>query len=275
MTQPNTAQWTIRVVRRGIVIYISIYQEALKNAGYNYELKFKPENSYNQTTKDKNHKRNILWFNPPYSQGVRTNVGAKFFKLIRKHFPPNSPLSKSLNRNTVKMAYRCTPNMAQIISSHNSKVLKSEEISGDRKCNCSRDKVCPLGGKCLEKNVIYQATVYPKNDPSKKEYYVGLTATTFKDRYSAHQTSFKHEVYGNKTTLSTHVWDLKRRNIDHDIKWKILDRGKSFSPVSNICNLCTKEKYFIIFEPEKATLNRKDELNNTCLHKNSVLLEKT
>ena len=118
-------------------------------------------------------------------------------------------------------------------------------------------------------------TVYPKNDPSKKEYYVGLTATTFKDRYSAHQTSFKHEVYGNKTTLSTHVWDMKRRNIDYDIKWKILDRGKSFSPVSNICNLCTKEKYFIIFEPEKATLNKKDKLNNTCLYKNSVLLEKT
>ena len=161
MTQPNTTQWTIRVVRRGIVIYISIYQEALKNAGYHYELKFKPENSYNQTTKAKNHKRNILWFNPPYSQGVRTNVGAKFLKLIRKHFPPNSPLSTTLNRNTVKMAYRCTPNMAQIISSHNSKVLKSEEISGDRKCNCSRDKVCPLGGKCLGKNVIYQATVTP------------------------------------------------------------------------------------------------------------------
>ena len=63
-----------------------IYQEALKNAGYNYELKFKPENSYNQTTQDKNLKRNILWFNPPYSQGVRTNVGAKFLKLIRKHY---------------------------------------------------------------------------------------------------------------------------------------------------------------------------------------------
>ena len=66
-----------------------IYQEALKNAGYRYELKFNPVNSYNQTTKANNHKRNILWFNPPFSQGVRTNVGAKFLKLIRKHFPVN------------------------------------------------------------------------------------------------------------------------------------------------------------------------------------------
>ena len=164
--------------------------------------------------------------------------------------------------------------LAQIISSHNSKILKSEEMSAERKCNCTKD-VCPLGGKCLEKNVVYQATVTPTSDPTKVEYYVGLCATSFKARYSAHQTSFKHEEYGNKTTLSTHVWDQKQKNIKYDIKWKILDRGKSFSPVSGICNLCTKEKYFIIFEPEKATLNKKDELNNTCLHKNSVLLEKT
>ena len=75
--------------------------------------------------------------------------------------------------------------------------------------------------------------------------------------------------------LASHIWDLKKQNVDYEITWKILERAKPFSPVSRICNLCTKEKYFIIFEPEKASLNKKEELNNHCLHKFSQLLDKT
>ena len=133
----------------------------------------------------------------------------------------------------------------------------------------------PPGGQCLEKNVIYQATVTPTNNQGKVEKYVGLCMTSFKDRYSGHKNSFKYEENQNKTTLAAHVWDLKRKNIDHSVTWKILDRGKPFSPVSNLCNLCTKEKYYIIFEPEEATLNKREELNNCCLHKSPVLLDKT
>ena len=152
-------------------------------------------------------------------------------KLIRKHFPKNNPLSKIINRNTVKMSYKCTPNMSQIISSHNSKVLKKEESEEERKCNCSKNNVCPLGGKCLEKNVIYQAKVTTTSDPSKTETYVGLCATTFKDRYRNHKSSFKHQKNSN-TTLSRHIWDLKSKNIDYQVTWKILDRAKPFSPVT-------------------------------------------
>ena len=164
--------------------------------------------------------------------------------------------------------------MSKIISSHNSKILKNEELSEARKCNCSKNNVSPLGGKCLEKNVIYQAKVTQISDPSKTETYVGLCMTTFKDRFRNHKTSFKHRKNSN-TTLSSHIWDLKDQNIDYELTWKILDRGKPFSPVSQICNLCTKEKYFILFEPNQATLNKKEELYNYCLHKSSQLLEKT
>ena len=113
------------------------------------------------------------------------------------------------------------------------------------------------------------------SDPSKTESYVGLCKTSFKDRYISHTFSFRHKSNANETKLSSHIWDLKNRNIDFKVTWKILDRGKPFSPVSQICNLCTKEKYFIIFEPEEASLNKKEELYNFCLHKESQLLKKT
>ena len=51
--------------------------------------------------------------------------------------------------------------------------------------------------------------------------------------------------------LSSHIWELKNKNIDFQVTWTILDRAKPFSPVTQICNLCTKEKYFIIFEPDE------------------------
>ena len=67
-----------------------IYQDALKNAGYTHVLKYTPTAA---TEKKKTRKRyeNMLWFNPPYSQNVKTNVGAKFLKLISKHFPKSNP----------------------------------------------------------------------------------------------------------------------------------------------------------------------------------------
>ena len=38
----------------------------------------------NQTRK---RKQNIIWYNPPYSMNVKTNVGKIFFKLLQQHFP--------------------------------------------------------------------------------------------------------------------------------------------------------------------------------------------
>ena len=47
---------------------------------------------------------------------------------------------------------------------------------------------CPLEGKWLQTNVIYQATVATETTT---ETYVGL-ATNFKERYRNHKTSFRH-----------------------------------------------------------------------------------
>ena len=47
---------------------------------------------------------------------------------------------------------------------------------------------CPLDGKCLQQNVVYQATI---TTDAATESYVGL-ARNFKERYRNHQSSFRH-----------------------------------------------------------------------------------
>ena len=56
-----------------------MYEEALKKSGYSYNLTYIP--NLHQVT-NKNRKRNITWFNPPFSKNVSTNVGKRFLNLI-------------------------------------------------------------------------------------------------------------------------------------------------------------------------------------------------
>ena len=252
-----------------------VYQTALDDAGYSFQLKYSPMVTQDGGGRKRTRKRHILWFNPPYSADVRTNVGAKFLKLIDKHFPKSNPLNKIINRNTCKISYRTTPNMKHVIAAHNAKVLNKQTESVKRKCSCPRGSICPLDGECLSTNIVYQATVTPTNPPAEAQTYVGLTANTFKQRLGNHKKSFNHRQYRTDTTLSDYIWKLKDDGIQYDLKWKIIDKARPFSPVTGICALCTLEKFYIIFKPELATINKKEEINNYCLHKTPVLLDKT
>ena len=101
--------------------------------------------------------------------------------------------------------------------------------------------------------------------------YIGLCSTTFKARLAVHTQSFKNSNT-NQTSLSKHIAKLKNENVEYKINWKIVDRGKPYTPVNDICQLCTKEAYYIIFNPEMADLNSKNEIFNSCRHKKSALL---
>ena len=109
-------------------------------------------------------------------------------------------------------------------------------------CSCPANKkdICPLDGRCLDINIIYQAEVENKNDGT-KETYVGLTSTTFKSRLSTHKKSFTDRTY-NQTALSRHIWKLKDKGVDYNIKYKIIGRGKPYSPKNKRCTLCLREK---------------------------------
>ena len=95
------------------------YEDALKKSGYNVDLKY----TDNKSEKPKTRKRNIIWFNPPFSKSVSTNVAKTFLQLVTKHFPRSHKLHKIFNRNTVKVSYSCMNNMSNIIKGHNKKVI--------------------------------------------------------------------------------------------------------------------------------------------------------
>ena len=133
------------------------YQEALERSGYKHTLKYEEELG---GKRKRNRRRNVLWFNPPYSKSVATNVGKYFLKLIEKHFPKHHRLHKIFNKNTVKVSYSCMPNVKSSVNKHNKKVLKNENEGLNhnepaRTCNCPRDTECPFDNRCLEKDVQY------------------------------------------------------------------------------------------------------------------------
>ena len=93
----------------------------LKNCGYDYELKFQEKSS---KSSKKSRSRKVLWFNPPFSAHVKTNIGQNFLKILDETFKKDNPLSKIFNRTCTKISYRTSPNLAAIIAKHNAKLLK-------------------------------------------------------------------------------------------------------------------------------------------------------
>ena len=108
-----------------------IYQKALEKSGYRQNLKYHPANE-NVSNNKRNRKRNVIWFNPPFSVNVKTKVGNYFLNLIRKHFPPRHKFSKLFNRNTIKVSYSCMPNIKAEIHKHNKNILKKDKKKTSR-----------------------------------------------------------------------------------------------------------------------------------------------
>ena len=85
------------------------YQQALRASGYTEDLIYtvatENKNVNKKKNKKKNRKRKIIWFNPPYSKSVQTNIGKTFLRQLQKHFPKNHKFHKIFNKNTVKVSY--------------------------------------------------------------------------------------------------------------------------------------------------------------------------
>ena len=122
-------------------------------------------------------------------------------------------------------------------------------------------------GQCLTNNVVYQATTTDLTT----ETYVQL-ATNFKERYRRHAASFPNHKK-KKTTLNypnTFGPSKLPRTLQSE-----MENTKEIKPnnnISNKCNLCLSENFFIICQKELpvCSLNKCNELASSCPHRTGL-----
>jgi hypothetical protein len=251
--------------------HITAYKESLSNSGFNEQLNYTIREDKTKPYKEEiRRKRNIIWYNPPYSRNIKTNIGRLFLSLISKHFPKSNKLHKIFNKNTIKISYSCMSNVHSIISAHNKSILHPKQKSFG--CNCRVKENCPLNGECLTPKLIYKAEV-SNNTNEEHKFYIGLAETPFKQRYANHTKAFKHSKYELDTELSKYVWRLKTCDITPIIKWSLIKTINSV-PKRNNCKLCLSEKLLIINSlNDKNMLNKRSEFITKCRHLNKFVLK--
>ena len=100
---------------------IGYYKCALEAAGYK-DLDRKL--IYNPSSKRRQRRRCITWFNPPWNGESKLNIGAVFLSLVDRYLATLPTLGKYLNRNTIKISYSTTRNIKAHIDKHNMALLK-------------------------------------------------------------------------------------------------------------------------------------------------------
>ena len=132
------------------------------------------------------------------------------------HFPAGHKLHKIFNRNTVKVSYSCMNNIRSIITNHNTHIIRKSQTqvtSGDN-CNCRNKEACPLQNKCMNKDIVYKATISTSNANDTK-HYIGMTSSTFKEQYRNHMKSFTHKNIQTKRNFRNTFGPKAKQNRFH------------------------------------------------------------
>jgi hypothetical protein len=170
--------------------------------------------------------------------------------------------------NTIKVSYSCVRNVASVIRGHNVALLRKERPP-TRKCSCSSGSACPLDNQCLEKNIVYEATVTTLGERIERDY-VGLTSTEWKSRLYVHNQGFNHREHASRCELSKHIWKLKDDSSEYELKWRILEKVKG-RLVAGACKLCTCEKLHIVSHPDRGRLLNSNWVQK-CVHDRKHIL---
>lgn len=256
----------------------TFYENALGKSGYQVKLQYKPTKNAKKTSKRQRWPK-VFWFNPPWNAKIKTNIGKMFLALINKHFPVGSQWHRHFNRNTLKLSYSCTKNIASHISQHNFKVLNPKIATdpNNNNCNCRQPLNCPLNGQCKTSSIVYQANI---ESQGKQWVYFGMTSKSFKERYNNHRHTIENPAFANEegkngTRLSSKIWSLKKAGKPYTLKFKIANHAHTYRPGTKRCDLCLAECTRIIVQhkgPEKypsswELLNKRSEVLAKCRHK--------
>ena len=110
-----------------------IYNQGLRNSGFTEEIKYEP----NRPRNPRRRRRKVIYFNSPWDDQIKTNLGACFLRLVDKHFRPGTYIHSIFNRQKVKVSYSNMPNIKRIISGHNNKIVSPQSELTLKGCNCN------------------------------------------------------------------------------------------------------------------------------------------
>ena len=152
------------------------YKQRLTSCGYNEKLTYQQQGEKIEKNKNimKNRKHNIIWFNPPYSKSLKTDIGKYFFRLLNKHFPSGHKLYKIFNKNALKLCYSCMPNLKAKIDGHKKKILETTPPPKTKLCYCLKKKTkknSPMRGACLTENILYYSRTSCDDERYKPKLY--------------------------------------------------------------------------------------------------------
>ena len=161
--------------------------------------------------------------------------------------------------------------MSKIIKGHNKKIVQ-KETKETLQCKSRVKTDCLLSGGCIKESVIYKCTATTCNS---KKVYLGLTEGEFKkQRYYDHVKSFKNEFYANSTTLSSYIWEMKKRkDIAPALTCEILRTAKTFQYNKKVFFIPPRETSDHTYPYPDQLLNRRSELATKCRHENKFLLK--
>ena len=246
---------------------VLFYEDKLHQTGYQQKLKYNPVNM--KTHNKRNHKRNIICFNAPFSRNVSTKIGKPFLNLLDKHFTKNRRFHKIFNRNSVKV----TKNLKTIINNHNTNFLGKKPSINTSTYNCRNKEACPLDRQCQIEDVVYEDTLSSNQPNYKEKKYFGAAEESFKGSlYNYHNLSFRNEFYKNDTALSKQLWQIKMKNYNPKITWRIIRNCLPYNYKGRKCYLCSNEKLDIALYEGGNLVNKKTEFISKCRHQNKFML---
>ena len=121
-----------------------------------------------------------------------------------------------------------------------------------------------MNSACLKESLVYYATISCNDKNYKQKPYKGSCEASFKKRYSNHKKSFNLPMYKHDTKLSTEYSNLKTKQLNPRISWKIKGIYKSYNPTG---------KLEISDNPENNLLNERSEIILQCCYKNKYRLK--
>ena len=165
------------------------------------------------------------------------------------------------------------PNIKTKINARNRDILRNTPSKNAKQCNCQQRENCLMNGAFLKERLVYYATISCNDRNCDPKLYKGSCKASFKKRHVNPKKSFNVPLYKHDTQQSTEYWNLKMKQLNPQISWKLNGIYKSSIPTSKRYNLCLTDKLEILDDPDKNLLNKRSEIISQCRHKNKYRLK--